>query len=91
MSETCLAVSSIPFGKGFDRCEQGQQPFLFSFSFARQNGMTDEALSDVQQVNMIIQIVLQGIPLADLKADNSNPNIEANMIWPHAIRTIKCE
>jgi hypothetical protein len=40
---------------------------------------------------MIIQLILQGTPLAELKAENCNPTMEANTIWPHAIRTAKCK
>ncbi|KAM0792521.1 hypothetical protein ACM66B_005190 [Microbotryomycetes sp. NB124-2] len=39
---------------------------------------------------VLIQVVLQGIPGTDLKTDSVNPMLDANLIWPHVIRLVKC-
>ena len=40
---------------------------------------------------IIIQLVLQGTPLSEVKLSNgSNPNMDSNLIWQHAPRIAKC-
>ncbi|KAG0143739.1 hypothetical protein CROQUDRAFT_108963 [Cronartium quercuum f. sp. fusiforme G11] len=43
-----------------------------------------------QKVMLLIQAILGGIPLVELKTDNNNPQMEANMIWQHLPRICKC-
>lgn len=43
-----------------------------------------------QKVMLLIQAVLGGIPLAEVKVENTNPSMEVNIIWQHLIRICKC-
>ncbi|KAK4053120.1 ATP-dependent DNA helicase MER3 [Microbotryomycetes sp. JL201] len=46
--------------------------------------------TSADKVMILIQLVLQGIPGADLKTESSNPMMDANLIWPHVTRLVKC-
>ncbi|KAH9450619.1 hypothetical protein Pst134EB_018149 [Puccinia striiformis f. sp. tritici] len=43
-----------------------------------------------QKVMLLIQAVLGGIPLAEVKVENTNPVMEVNIIWQHLPRICKC-
>ncbi|EGG08721.1 uncharacterized protein MELLADRAFT_84583 [Melampsora larici-populina 98AG31] len=43
-----------------------------------------------QKVMLLIQAILGGIPLVELKTDNNNPQMESNMVWQHLPRICKC-
>lgn len=38
---------------------------------------------------ILIGLVLQGIPLAEVKADGSNPSTDVALVWQHAARIVK--
>ena len=38
----------------------------------------------------MIQSALQGIPSSELKVDATNPSVDVSVVWPHAVRIVKC-
>lgn len=45
--------------------------------------------TNADKVMILLQLVLQGEPLADLKTDQSNPALDVSLVWQHAPRLAK--
>ncbi|OAV98590.1 hypothetical protein PTTG_01783 [Puccinia triticina 1-1 BBBD Race 1] len=52
--------------------------------------ITGKVTQTSQKVMLLIQAVLGGIPLAEVKVENTNPVMEVNIIWQHLPRISKC-
>jgi len=44
-----------------------------------------------EQIMILIQVVLEGIPGTDIKTDSVNPLLDINAIWSPAVRIAKGE